>query len=203
MRITILLLALLLLASCKLQVGTSTTTRPAIDKPVVGPDGAFWDAANVARGGNVDAFLFLLTPRWIHSELWPSVSRADPETADAYNEQHNRLNRELAQVDAERRRFAQGHMERLARVLEDRYVEVSRPSFNIKYRDGTGRAAGPNQATVTVRAWERGEVAESAEPDTFQVSFKQYGQRWLIDGIEPDPLQGTFQIPLTSRPTPG
>ncbi len=192
---------LLLLGACSF--GTTTTQRPAVDKPAVAPDGAFWDAANVAGRQDVDAFLYILTPRFIHSELWPSVSRAEPTSINEYSEQHARLNRELALVDSDRRNFARGHMQRLAQVLQDRYVEVSRPSYDIKYRDDVGRAAGPNRATVTVRAWPKGAVKEGEKPDQFKVSFLQYGQRWLIDDIEPNPLKGTFQLPLSSRPTTG
>lgn len=181
---------LLALAGCSF--GSTTTLRPALSRPVVGPDGSFWDAADAASRRDNDALRRILTVRFIHEALLPAQPRKEPTSTEDYDRERERLTEQLKVHEATVARLLEAYAERLRQLTENRFVEVGRPEYEIKYRDDFDRAAGPNRAFVVVQCWQKGPLAADAKPETIRVTFVQDRQRWLIDDFEPNALKGAF-----------
>lgn len=179
-----------LIAGCT--IGTSTTDRPAFNRPVIGPDGSFWDASNAADRHDNNALRLLVSARFIHEALLPNGERDEPTSTAQFDAERQRLESELKPFEATVARMIESHAEQLRRLTANRFVEVGRPEYDIKYRDGNDRADGPNRATLVVQCWPKGVVPADSKPETIRVQFVQDRQRWLIDGLDPDPLKGAF-----------
>lgn len=188
-RLTLLTLALLL-ASCT--IGSSTTQRPALNAPAIEPDGAFWDAINVARRGDHQSFLYVLSPQMVYRALYPEASLREPTSQEEFDRQRNELNAALALHPAVVREFATRHMQELDKLVHDRFIEVSKPSYTIRYKDSWDRAEGPNLARIVVTIYPKEKLPEGFTPETLEVRFIQDGRRWLIDGFDNDRLKGAF-----------
>lgn len=194
-------LILLLLVGCSsTTIGSATTTRPALTKPAIEPDGTFWDAVEVARMDNAEGILHVLSPNFVHACFLPRKRLSTPESQQDFNDLRDEVNASLTdgatrnKVDlaAEKTRMAHGYMRLLRNLVEDRYIEVGKPDYDIQYRDEYDRAYGPNRATVIVTVNAKGRAASKQAPDVMRVSFVQDGYRWLIDGFDPDPNQGSY-----------
>ncbi|MCZ7605642.1 MAG: hypothetical protein M5U25_06100 [Planctomycetota bacterium] len=188
-RLTPTLIALLL-ASCT--IGSSTTQRPALDSPAIEPDGAFWDAINVARRGDHDSFLYALSPQMVYRALYPEARLREPTSQEEFDSQRAELDEALSRHAAVVREFSVRHMHELDKLVHDRFIEVSKPSYTIRHKDSWGRAQGPNFATVLVTIYPKQPLPEGFKPETIEVRFVQDGQRWLIDGFDNDRLKGAF-----------
>jgi hypothetical protein len=188
-RLTPILIALLL-ASCT--IGSSTTQRPALSSPAIEPDGAFWDAITVARRGDHESFLYALSPRMVYRSLFPEANLREPTSQEEFDSQRVELEQALSQHAAVVREFSTRHMHELDKLVHDRYIEVSKPSYTIRYKDSWGRAQGPNLASVVVTIYPKHPLPEGFKPETIEVRFVQDGQRWLIDGFDNDRLKGAF-----------
>lgn len=178
------------LAGCSF--GSTTTLRPALSRPVVGPDGSFWDAADAAARRDNDALRRLLTVRFIHEALLPAQSRNEPDSTAAYDRERQRLSEQLQVHEVAVARLLEAYAERLRQLTENRFVEVGRPEYEIKYRDDFDRANGPNRAFVVVQCWQKGALSPDAKPETIRITFVQDRERWLIDDFEPNALKGAF-----------
>lgn len=184
---------LLLLCACESFVGGSTTTqRPALGRPAIAPDGAFWDATVVARRGDRKAFMYTLSPRFVHRSLFPDEELADVTSQAEFDAQREEIETRLTPFEPVVNRMADRYMRHLTTVMKDRFVEVSRPRYNIDYTDSFDRAEGPNRATVTVTAHPKVASAADEQPEKFEVRFIMDGRRWLIEELDPDPLKGSF-----------
>jgi hypothetical protein len=186
------LIALLLGACSAFTFGTSTTQRPAVQNPAIGPDGAFWDAATVAEKGDRDAFLYLLSPQMVHRALFPETALSPVETQEEFTRQRQEIETALEPFESAVDSFTVRYMSELAQLLRDRFIEVSEPVYLIRYTGVGGRAEGPNTATVVVSIYPKGAVGADATPESLTVHFIQDGRRWLIHAIDPDPLKGAF-----------
>jgi len=201
MRTLCALTVLLLLTACT--IGSTTTERPAINLPAIGPDGAFWDAVGVAELDDVEKFLYLVSPQFVHARFMPTARRPEVKTQNELEASRTSLLTE-AQRAAERHqldynselyRLSYGYMAELRKLMDDRFVEVGTPTYEIEFRDEFGRASGPNRAAVQVRVYPKSRVPDGYVPETLTVLFIQDGYRWLIDGLEPDPLWGAYAFP--------
>lgn len=193
MKRLVLLILLIALCGCERYISGSTTSdRPALNRPAIGPDGAFWDAAVVAGRGERDAFLYLLSPQFVHRALFPEDDLDEITTQGDFDEQRGEIEERLADYEPVVDRLARRYMRHLAELVEGRLVEVGRPRYNIDYTDTFDRAEGPNRATVTVTVYPKSALGEDIEPEVFEVDFIMDGRRWLIDGFDPDPMKGSF-----------
>ncbi len=192
------LLMLLFVAGCT--IGTSTTQRPALSRPAIAPDGTFWDALEVARNDNAEGFLHVLSPGFVHACFLPRKRLSTPESQQEFNTLRDEVAASLTdgatrnEVDlaAEKTRMAHGYMTQLRRLVEDRYIEVGKPEYDIQYQDEYDRAYGPNRATVIVTVNAKGRAESKHGAQVIRVSFVQDGYRWLIEGFEPDAKKGSF-----------
>jgi hypothetical protein len=199
-RVAAAVAAVMLLAACT--IGSSTTERPAVNRPAIGPDGTFWDAVNVSERMDAAGFRFIVTPQFLHAALLPAANRPVPTSQSEFNTQRNRLYAELAtaaerarvELEYELDRVAVGYMSQLQDLLTDQIVVVGEPRYDLRYRDEFGRASGPNHATVDVKVFPKGRLPEDFEPPVLKVRFVQDGFRWLIDSLEPDTLRGAFAL---------
>ena len=181
---------LLLLASCT--IGSSTTQRSALPRPAIEPDGALWDAVTVARQHDTESFRFLLSPQMIYRALYPEAKLSEVTSQKEFDTQRKKLELELEAQAVVVDQLAQRYMGELSKLVTDRFIEVSKPTYTIKYKDDFDRAAGPNRARVTVTIYPKKAVPEGYTPETFEVRFIQDGRRWLIDGLTNDKLKGAF-----------
>ncbi|MCB9894116.1 MAG: hypothetical protein H6839_06700 [Planctomycetes bacterium] len=181
---------LLLLASCT--IGSSTTQRSALPRPAIEPDGALWDAVTVARRHDAESFRFLLSPQMIYRALYPEAKLDDVTSQKEFDTQRAEIEAELLPQEQVVNQLAQRYMGQLEKLVTDRFIEVSKPSYTIKYKDEFERAAGPNRARVVVTIYPKTHVPEDYEPETIEVRFIQDGRRWLIDGLTNDKLKGAF-----------
>lgn len=179
----------LIAAGCT--VGSSTSLRPALTRPAVGPEGTFWDAAGAAQRDNGQAFLFLVSTRWLHQQVLPRRARLDVATSEEYAKEDARLRKELEPFSADTDKLARRYMAFLRETLADRFIEVGKPEFELLYKDEFGRAMGPNHAAVAVLVHPKG-PAGNAAPASVQIRFVQHEGRWLLDGFSPDPNKGAF-----------
>lgn len=179
-------LVVLLLAACT--TGSSTTLRPAADRPIVGPDGTLWDAIEAARGGHSQRMERLLSTGFVHRAILPNVPRVEPTDEEEYALALARMERELASFGPIRARLYTRYTQWLNDATRGYVIETDRPEYDLKYKDGYGAARGPNSAKLKV--WLH--AAASKEPKLIVVSFIQDGDAWRIDGFTPDPLYGEF-----------
>jgi len=179
-----------LLAGCT--IGTSTTQRPALSRPVVGPDGTFWDVVDAADRRDNNALRLLMTARFIHEAILPRSARKDPATTEAYDTERLRLEVELKPHEATVNLLLEAYASQLRQLTDNRFVEVGRPEYDIRYRDDFDRAFGPNRATLVVKCWGKGALGTDPEPESIRVTFVQDRQSWLIDDVEPNALKGAF-----------
>ncbi|MCB9934574.1 MAG: hypothetical protein H6840_02695 [Planctomycetes bacterium] len=180
----------LLLASCT--IGSSTTERPALNAPAIEPDGAFWDAITVARRGDDESFLYVLSPQMVYRALYPEARLREVSSQQEFDTQRQELQLELDKHPDVVRQFAARYMDELSKMIHDRFIEVGKPSYTIQYKDSWDRADGPNQAKVVVTIYPKGPLPQDFEPETLVVSFVQDGRRWLINGFDNDRLKGAF-----------
>jgi hypothetical protein len=200
MRLLTVITTLLLLSACA--IGSTTTERPALNLPAIGPDGTFWDAANVAEREKPESFQFLLSPRFIHRALLPLDTLPEISTQQELDALRVRLDRQLAEaaeeaevdLDLKIGQMLDAYMEELRRLLNDRFIEVGEPEYDIQFRDEFGRASGPNRAELKVSLYPKTSKPDGFEPEVIRVSFLQDGYRWLIEGFEPDNLRGAFDL---------
>ena len=186
-------LAAIACASCaSLEGGSSTTERPALTRPAIEPDGAFWDAATVAKRGDADAFLFMLSPQMVYLALFPDEELPPVTSQEEFTKQRQLLETKLEPYENVVDRFAARYMLELQKILRDRFVEVSKPTYTAQFKDSYDRLEGPNRARVTVRIYPKTAMPEGTEPETMEVRFVQDGRRWLIDGFTNDKLKGAF-----------
>lgn len=190
MRLLPLFLLFCTLAACT--VGSSTTQRPALTKPAIEPDGAFWDAAVVAREGDSQAFLYLLSPRMVYHALFPDDELRAVTSQEEFDKQRADIDEKLKPYGKVVQRFAARYMAELRDILKDRFIEVSKPTYNIKYKGDYDRATGPNTARVIVKIYPKKALPEGFQPETMEVRFIQDGRRWLINGLSNDKLKGAF-----------
>ncbi|MDC1141618.1 hypothetical protein OAU50_00880 [Planctomycetota bacterium] len=202
------LLIVLITAGCT--IGTTTSDRPALVRPAVGPDGVTWDAYLAAQRGDAKAFRHALSVRYLHSHLLPAELQNETRTEADFFEEEARLLKEIEPkytgvIDKMLKRM----METIQTESENRMMEASKPRYEIEFKDSWGRAKGPNIAWVTVRFHNLDvqptvETSTLVAPDedtpptvpgaakTIKVRLVQAGQRWIIDGFEPDDLMGAF-----------
>lgn len=192
--IRVLPIAVLLLTACSsaFTFGTSTTQRPAITKPAIGPDGAFWDAVDASRRGDRDAFLYLLSPQKVYLALFPEAELPAVESQEEFDAQRLELEAELKLHEPVVESYADRYMAELARLTRDRFVETGQPAYRIMYTGTGGLAEGPNLAILDVRIYPKSSMPEGAEPETLKITYIQDGRRWLVYEISPDPLKGAF-----------
>ncbi len=183
---------LLLIAAAGCSIGSTTTERPAINRPAIGPDGAFWDAVDAANRDSLEAFRFQVSPRFLHEGILPREKRNEPTSTEGFDQERIRLEKQLAPYASTVDRMLRSYMERLRNLTSNRFMDVGRPSYEIKYRDDFDRATGPNRAVVEVLIWSKKAMQPGDKPESFTVTFVQDRQRWLIDDITPNPLKGAF-----------
>jgi hypothetical protein len=190
MRSLTVILASLLLASCT--IGSSTSERPALSRPAIEPDGAFWDAVTIARQHDREAFLYLLSPQMVFRALFPEAKLDEITSQEEFNAQREELQQALEPYAAVVQDFANRYMAELEKLVRDRFIEVSRPKYDIKFKDKFDRAAGPNTATVTVSIYPKSAIEEGFTPEVIEVTFIQDDRRWLIHALSNDKLKGAF-----------
>jgi hypothetical protein len=184
------ILTALMLASCT--IGSSTTERPALSRPAIEPDGAFWDAVTVAREHDREAFLYLLSPQMVFKALFPEAKLEEITTQEEFNEQREELGKALEPHAAVVQDFANRYMAELEKLVRDRFIEVSKPKYDIKFNDEFDRASGPNTATVKVSVYPKSGIDQAFKPEVIEVTFIQDGRRWLIHALGNDKLKGAF-----------
>lgn len=183
----------LLLASCSaFTFGTSTTQRPAITKPAIGPDGTFWDAITVSERGDREAFMYLLSPQMVYVALFPEAQLREVEDQEEFDAQRAEIETELQPFDAVVQQFAERYMNQLASLVHDKFIEVGKPVYLIKYTGTGGLAEGPNLARLVVNIHPKSATKPDEQPEVLNITFIQDGRRWLIHEIDPDPLKGAF-----------
>jgi hypothetical protein len=188
-RLPLILLALLL-GACT--IGSSTTERPALTRPAIEPDGTFWDAVTVAGKNDREAFLYLLSPQMVFRALFPEAKLKQVATQEEFDAQREEIKAALVQYDLVVQDFATRYMSELHKLVSDRFIEVSRPDYNIVYNDEFDRAEGPNTAKVVVTVYPKKALDANFKPETIEVTFIQDGRRWLIHGFTNDKLRGAF-----------
>jgi hypothetical protein len=182
-----------LLASCaSLEGGSSTTDRPALTRPAIEPDGAFWDAAVVAERGDTEAFLYLLSPQMVYRALYPENELDEISDQEGFDKQRKEIDEELKPHQAVIEKMAKRYMSELRKLLRDKFIEVSKPTYSIRYKGKYDRATGPNTARVTVTIYPKQALPKGFKPERMEVSFIQDRRRWLIDNISNDKLKGAF-----------
>ncbi|MCC6150583.1 MAG: hypothetical protein IT461_10060 [Planctomycetes bacterium] len=184
----LVILALGSLLACACTGGSSTTLRPAADRPIIGPDGVFWDAIEAARGGHTQRMGRVLSTGFVHRAILPNTPRAEFSDEESFIFANERMERELAPFNSIRERLCKRYTGWLDETTRGRVIEAGRPSYEIKYKDGYGSARGPNTATIKVNLHQ----AQAKTPKVLAVSFIQDGDTWRIDGFSPDPLFGEF-----------
>ncbi|MCC6572221.1 MAG: hypothetical protein IT462_00390 [Planctomycetes bacterium] len=193
MKYLLLGICALLLAACPTQ-GSTTTRRPALDKPAIEPDGTFWDAVAAAEAGDARRFQYLLSVRFMHESIMPDMPRNFGKTAEDAEKEELRLTEELKPHAERQRKLAAGYMKMLQDRIAGNFVECEAPVYQIQYRGDYNLARGPNHArlTVTFRVKREPPKGVPAEPHSLTVLFVQDYEMWRIDGFEPDPLKGAF-----------
>lgn len=190
MRSLLLILILLPLAACNL--GSTTTRRPAIDRPAIGPEGVFWDAVTAAEMNDLDRFSFLLSARFLHESILPRRKRNVLDTQAEFVAERERLLLELEPygltVSSLRRRYMQNLRDR----IKGTFVQTGNVAYGIQHVDEFGVASGPNRATLKVSFQAKGHTEDDYKPLEMKVRFIQDRHHWLIDGFDPDPLKGAF-----------
>jgi hypothetical protein len=176
----------LLLAACT--GGSSTTLRPAADKPIIEPDGTFWDAVEAARSSKPQRLRVLLSTDFVHRAILPNVQRDEATDDEEYTLAVTRMERELLPFVSIREKLYARYASWLEEFTRGKVIETGVPAYDIKYRDGFGSASGPNIAMVKVSL----HSPKIKEPQEFTVKFIQVGDAWRIDGFKPDPLFGEF-----------
>ncbi len=184
----LIVLALIALTLCACTGGSSTTLRPAADRPVIEPDGTFWDAMEAARGNKPERLKHLLSTDFVHRAILPNVPRLESTDVEEYEFAAQRMEKELAPFVTIRERLYVRYASWLAESTRGHVIEASRAAYEIKFRDGYGSASGPNLATIKVML----HSSAAKEPRVFSVKFIQVGGAWRIDGFSPDPLFGEF-----------
>ncbi|CAG0970894.1 hypothetical protein PLCT2_01344 [Planctomycetaceae bacterium] len=184
----IVILALGSLLACACTGGSSTTLRPAADRPVIGPDGVFWDAIEAARGGHSKRFSRLMSTGFVHRAILPNTPRSEATDEESFILESERMERELAPFSSIRDRLYARYSGWLEETTRGSVIEAGRPSYEIRYKDSFGSARGPNTARIKVSILH----AQKKTPVEMTVSFIQDGETWRIDGFAPDPLFGEF-----------
>jgi hypothetical protein len=184
----LIVIALISLTFCACTGGSSTTLRPAADRPIIEPDGTFWDAMEAARGSKPERLKYLLSTDFVHRAILPGVPRLEATDVEEYEFATQRMEKELAPFVSIRERLYGRYTSWLAEFTRGSVIEASRAVYDIKYRDGYGSAIGPNTATIKVSL----HSSAAKEPRVFAVKFIQVGESWRIDGFSPDPLFGEF-----------
>ncbi len=192
---------LILLVLCGCSIGSSTTDRPALDVPPIGPDGTFWSALEAARRNDSQAFLHTISPGFLYNAFL-SDELPDPQNQDELEDLYKRIQVQLEEgairngvtAAAEKQRLAAGYMQTLRELADDQFIEVAKPVYgdNIRFKDEHKRAWGPNKVWLRVRIYPKTPVAEDFEPKTLRVGFIQDRFRWLIESIDPDELNGAY-----------
>lgn len=195
-------------------IGSTTSDRPAITLPAIGPDGVVWDAFLAAKREDTKAFRFSLSERFIHSHILPENERAETTNESAFFDEEAKLRAEfLPKYKVVVNRLLKGWMKLLRKYGKDRMLETSKPRYEIRFKDSWGSAKGPNLAFVTLSfhdirqpktenssvakedapVLEEGELPPPPKP-AFELVLRlvQSGRHWLIDGFEPDELMGAF-----------
>lgn len=178
----------LLLGACA--EGSTTTIRPAIDKPVIGPDGTFWDAISAAKQNDPRRMEFIFSTRFLHRSILPNVERKEVSDEEEYMFENARMKTQLAPFAVLVSRMHTRYTSWLRERTKDRLVEAEKPSYDIKFKDGFGSARGPNTASIKVNLYAKNRAGAPGE--SFVVSFVQEGDSWKLDGFKPDPLFGEF-----------
>ena len=184
----LIVIAMFSLALCACTGGSSTTLRPAVDRPIIEPDGTFWDAMEAARGNKPERLKYLLSTDFVHRAILPGVPRPEATDVEEYEFAAQRMEKELAPFESIRARLYGRYAAWLSEYTRGCVIEASRADYDIKYRDGYGSASGPNLATIKVNL----HSSAAKEPRVFSVKFIQVGDAWRIDGFGPDPLFGEF-----------
>lgn len=170
--------------------GSTTTRRPAADRPVVGPEGTFWDAVAAAQLKQPQRMRYVFSVRFLHRSILPKHERRNARDEADYNEEKQRQLQDLKGMSALVEALYAGYCDWLGRQLADRFVETEPPVYEIDFRDGFGAARGPNIARVKVNFHHRHDATKPTE--SIVVAFVQEGDAWRIDAISPDKLFGTF-----------
>ena len=182
----------MLLLLCGCTIGSSTTERPALARPAIEPDGAFWDAADSARRGDREAFMYCLSPQMVYRALFPAKPLKPVTTQAEFDAQREVIAAELAPHAQVINGMADRYMAELDALLRDQFIEASRPRYEILFRDSFSRADGPNFAYVIVSVYPKHALPDGFKPETMEVRFIQDGRRWLIDEFGNDKLKGAF-----------
>jgi hypothetical protein len=187
------LILLVLLAGCSsATIGSATTERPALTRPAIEPDGTFWDAVTVAGKADREAFLYLLSPQMIFRALFPEAKLKEVTTQSELDDQRAQIEATLKQHEGVVQEFATRYMSELHKLVRDRFIEVGKPDYNIKFNDKFDRATGPNTAKVIVNVYPKKAIDDAFKPEIIEVTFIQDGRRWLIHGFANDKLKGAF-----------
>lgn len=184
----------LLVAACP-GTGSTTTRRPALDRPVVAPDGTLWDALTAAEANDPGRLRYLLSTRFIHQAVMPDFPRGKTTTFEQYENEERRMLHELEAHQTQVRRLAEGYLGLLRERLADNFVHTEPPVYDIEFRGEYNAARGPNRARVTATFRPRKPPPSGQarpEPTSLVVLFVQEREMWRIDGFEPDPLKGAF-----------
>jgi hypothetical protein len=184
----LVILALGSLLACACTGGSSTTLRPAADRPVIGPDGVFWDAIEAARGGHAKRMARVMSIGFVHRAILPNTHRSEASDEESFVLENERMERELAPFSSIRDRLYTRYTGWLEETTRGCVVETSRPNYDIQFKDGYGSARGPNTATIKVNL----HFAQKKSLVVIAVNFIQDGDTWRIDGFAPDPLFGEF-----------
>jgi hypothetical protein len=187
------LILLVLIGGCSsATIGSATTERPALTRPAIEPDGAFWDAVTVAGKADRKAFLYLLSPQMVFRALFPEAKLKEVTTQKDLDDQRKEIEATLQQHDAVVQEFATRYMSELNKLVSDRFIEVGKPDYNIRFNDKFDRATGPNTAKVVVSVYPKTPLPQGFKPEVIEVTFLQDGRRWLIHGFSNDKLKGAF-----------
>ena len=194
---TWLFLALLVVALAGCQApGSTTTRRPALDKPPIEPDGIVWDAVAAAELTDTARFRFLLSARFIHEAIMPDFPRGKPKTEEDLDAENTRLLNDLKPYAATEKRLVEGYLLLIQQRMKGNFVQTDPPVYQIEYRGDYGAARGPNHARVTVTFRpKRASTPEvpQGEAVSMTVLFVQEHETWRIDGFDPDPLKGAYK----------
>lgn len=189
-RILPILAASLLLAACNL--GSTTTRRPAIDRPAIGPNGVFWDAVTAAEMDDPDRLRFLLSARFLHESILPRRKRLEVGSQKEFNQERDRLLQELEPYGGTVKNLCRRYLADLRERIKGTFVQTGEPRYRIKHVDEFGVATGPNRATLEVSFQAKARTEKGYKPFVMKVRFIQDRRHWLIDGFDPDPLKGAF-----------
>jgi hypothetical protein len=194
MRLWAALLLLAALAACT--SGSSTTRRPALTRPAIGPEGTLWDALDLARRDQPARLKNLFSMRFLHEQVLPDGTRGQPANQDEYLLERAILEGELAPYGARIDDLCRRYARQLRQLSADCFIEAGDAKLSIKHRDEFGAALGPNTARMTVFFHpveaRTGPDGKPTNVRTITVVFVQEFEQWKIDGLEPDPLKGAF-----------